>query len=94
MKGGRFLGEGSYGCVVKPAIPCHIKYKKISSNKKITLKIGNKHTKHGSVMNTNSNSSSLTKTNKDSISKIIISPDADFKQEVNISYKISKLDPL
>jgi len=23
LKGGTFLGEGRYGCVVKPAIECH-----------------------------------------------------------------------
>ena len=28
LKGGRFLGEGSYGCVIKPALPCTKKQSK------------------------------------------------------------------
>ena len=30
MKGGRFLGEGSYGCVISPALSCKVSTKKNS----------------------------------------------------------------
>jgi len=97
MKGGKYLGEGSYGCVVTPSIPCNIKNKKYSTKKLRNKDINHiKHTKNiknTSSLNSKSNSSSLTRKNKNYISKIIISPDDDFRQEVSISYKISNLDP-
>lgn len=63
LKGGKFLGEGSFGCVVSPAIPC-------DKNK-------------------------LTKTSKTNkyVSKIIISPDKNFKEEIIISNKLKQIDP-
>ena len=64
LRGGKFLGEGSYGCVVTPAIPC----------------------------NKSKNNSSLKSSLKQSVSKIIIAPTEDDKEEFIISNKLKNLD--
>ena len=64
LRGGKFLGEGSYGCVVTPAIPC----------------------------NKSKNNSSLKLSLKQSVSKIIIAPTEDDKEEFIISNKLKNLD--
>ena len=66
LKGGKYLGQGSYGCVVSPAIPCNtLNYKSQKLHKNLTK----------------------------SVSKIIISPDDDINEEINISSKLKQLDP-
>lgn len=40
LKGGKFIGEGSYGCVIQPAIPCkNIDLKNVNFNNKMISKI-------------------------------------------------------
>ena len=38
LKGGKYLGEGSYGCVISPAIPCIDKYSTVKLKNKIIIK--------------------------------------------------------
>jgi len=85
LNGGRFLGEGSFGCVVTPAIPCYVK--KGNSSK-------------SSISNTSNTSNTSNKSNKKynskkidkTVSKIIISPSEDDKEEITISNKLKKID--
>jgi serine/threonine protein kinase len=83
LKGGKFLGQGSFGCVISPAITCD----------------KNKH-KYNSNSNSKPNSKTNSKTKKISnsqsekyVSKIIISPDEEDKDEIIISNKLKNLDP-
>ena len=71
LKGGKFLGQGSFGCVVSPAIICNKNNHKYNSKTKKNL-------------NMQSN---------EYVSKIIISPDEDDKDEIIISNKLKNLDP-
>jgi serine/threonine protein kinase len=65
LNGGRFLGEGSFGCVVSPAIEC-------GKTRKSTKK--NKQTKHNDI------------------SKIIIIPDEQVENEIEVSKILKKID--
>ena len=77
LKGGEFLGSGSYGCVITPPLPC--KSSKLSLN---TFK-----TKNKSKKVTNKSHMSTY------VSKIIKYGDEDSYNELNMSSKIKKLDP-
>lgn len=81
QNGGRFIGKGSYGCVITPAIPCtNIKiHKKHSYNKTFNKT----HSKHNY---------SLAKSNT-TVSKIIINPSKEIKSEIALSNIIHKIDP-
>jgi serine/threonine protein kinase len=63
LKGGKFLGEGSFGCVVSPAIPCGIKSLQSSSKSSKT------------------------------VSKLLLAPTEEDKEELNISNKLKVIDP-
>ena len=83
LKGGKYLGSGSYGCVVTPPLPCkssHLAKKtfKYISDKKTNTKI-----------NTKTNTNNSTKY----VSKIIKYSDEDSFHEINISKQIKKIDP-
>ena len=79
LKGGKYLGEGSYGCVISPAIPCIDKYTHRKTKKQ------NHHKREKTPKND---------TTKDkSVSKIIIAPDKDSKDELIISNLIKQIDP-
>ena len=71
LQGGRFLGEGSYGCVVTPAISCSKKNKSTSTSKNMYV----------------------NKSMNKSVSKIIIAPTPDDKEEITISNKLKIIDP-
>jgi serine/threonine protein kinase len=80
LKGGRYIGEGSYGCVISPSIPCNEKKNKQKTKKsKLHLqnieKIQNIHTI------------------KTTVSKIIINPDEDTTKELYISKQLKDIDP-
>jgi serine/threonine protein kinase len=81
--GGKFIGKGSYGCVIKPFISCN-------------------NTKHSSRSHRSSrrqrsssrrHSSNNNNTNSDDVSKILLNPDEDLKEEIKISKLINNLDP-
>lgn len=76
LRGGKFVGEGSYGCVVSPAIPC------MNAKSKNNNKFSNSLSK-------NSKGKSINKT----VSKIIISPTKEIKEEIELSHIIHKIDP-
>ena len=63
LNGGKYLGEGSYGCVVSPALPC--------DKKQITKTLKTTHY----------------------VSKLIIAPDENDNEEIDISNKLKRLDP-
>jgi serine/threonine protein kinase len=75
MKGGRFLGKGSYGCVVSPALSCNISINSKKSTKKLT-----KYSK-------------IQASNNKTVSKIILSPDNNIRDEITISNKLKSIDP-
>ena len=76
LQGGKFLGKGSYGCVIYPAISCNKnKNKNKNKTKSKTMKL------------------LLNNKTKQYVSKIIIAPDEDDKEEIKISNKLKKLDP-
>ena len=77
MKGGKFLGEGSYGCVVSPALSCKAAMLKYNHNTNKTRK----------SMKSDSNN------NKKTVSKIILTPNDDIKDEIIISNKLKSIDP-
>lgn len=81
QQGGKFLGEGSFGCVVSPALSCRLS--RITRKSKSS----NKQKKTANQNNSNSNSNSKT------VSKIILSPDDDVREEINIAMKLKKIDP-
>lgn len=73
MRGGKFLGEGSFGCVVSPALSCE-------SNS-------------DNAINKKSKFSKKNRTSNKTVSKIVLSPDDDIKDEIDISLKLKRLDP-
>jgi serine/threonine protein kinase len=75
LRGGKFVGEGTYGCVISPAIPCM----NIKSNTK----------KSSNSLSKNSKGKIIDKT----VSKIIISPTNEIKEEIELSHIIHKIDP-
>jgi len=79
LQGGKYLGEGSYGCVISPAIPCIDKYTHSKTKKQ---------TNHKREKTRKNN----TKKNK-LVSKIIIAPNKDSKDELIISNLIKQIDP-
>ena len=90
QNGGRFIGKGSYGCVISPAIPCtnikiHKKHKHNIYNKVFTNKISNRYSH-------SKNKYSLAKSNT-TVSKIIINPSKETKSEIALSNIIHKIDP-
>ena len=79
-KGGKFLGEGSYGCVVSPSLPC-----------KITRK---RDTDTDTNIDTNTYTHTHTDTHiPKSVSKIILVPDEEVEVEISISNKLRRIDP-
>ena len=94
--GGRFVGKGSYGCVISPAIPCtNIKmHKKHSYNKISNNKISNNKTSNSKTSNKLhfKHNYSLAKSNT-TVSKIIINPSKEIKSEIALSNIIHKIDP-
>ena len=80
LRGGKFLGEGSYGCVVSPAIPC--------SNAK-----SKSNNKFSNSLSKNSKGKSINKTVSKTVSKIIINPNKSIKNEIALSHIINKIDP-
>ena len=82
LKGGKFLGEGSYGCVVSPAISCKI-------NKSRKLRKSSTSMKSNNPTKPNKLNTTLDK----SVSKIIIAPTKNDKDEISISNKLKQLDP-
>lgn len=79
LQGGKYLGEGSYGCVISPAIPCIDKYTQRKTKKQ-------NHHKREKMPKNNT-------TKGKSVSKIIIAPDKDSKDELIISNLIKQIDP-
>ena len=79
LQGGKYLGEGSYGCVISPAIPCIDKYTQRKTKKQ------NHHKREKTPKNNT--------TKGKSVSKIIIAPDKDSKDELIISNLIKQIDP-
>ena len=82
--GGKYLGKGSYGCVITPPLSCH----KIKNNTKTRSTRSSRST-------SSSRSTQLNNKNKShsTVSKIIINPDEDSIDELKISSLIKKFDP-
>jgi serine/threonine protein kinase len=80
LKGGKFLGRGNFGCVISPALAC--------SDKKI-FKTSNNKAKTKTKTKTNKNADK----NNNLVSKIILIPDEDIQDEINISNKLKSIDP-
>ena len=74
LKGGKYLGQGSYGCVITPEIECSYS-PEISKSK--TRKRNNSIKSH--------------KDNK--VSKLILLPDDNMMNELDISKLLKKIDP-
>lgn len=70
LKGGKYLGQGSYGCVITPEIECSSS-PEISKTRK-TSKSGN---------------------NDNKVSKLILLPDENMMNELDISKLLKKIDP-
>lgn len=81
LKGGKYLGEGSFGCVVTPSLSCQ---NIIKSNRKSITKKNHLTDKTNSKINGQNNKT---------VSKIILSLDDGIKEEINISKKLKKIDP-
>ena len=79
LKGGKYLGEGSYGCVISPAIPCIDKYTQRKTKKQTN--------------NTKEKTHYNNTIKHKSVSKIIIAPDRDSKDELLMSNLIKQIDP-
>ena len=87
QEGGRFVGKGSYGCVITPAIPCtNIKIHKKHSYNKVFINTTSNRYSHSK------NKYSLAKSNT-TVSKIIINPSKEIKSEIALSNIIHKIDP-
>ena len=94
LQGGKFLGEGAYGCVITPPLPCILpqnlsknKYKYTNKNININIK------KHiGTQLDTHLDTQLEQQTDK-SVSKIIIAPNRDSNDEITISSLIKHFDP-
>jgi serine/threonine protein kinase len=80
MKGGRYLGEGSFGCVVAPALSCN-ELRRNSITRKAQRSKKSAIVRHDIDMN-----------NK-TVSKIVLSPDDDIKDEIDIALELKKIDP-
>lgn len=79
LKGGKYLGEGSFGCVITPSLSC--------KNSSKTLK-------KSSLPNIHPRSRNNSKSaNNKTVSKIVLSPDDSIKEEIDISRKLKKIDP-
>ena len=77
LKGGKYLGQGSYGCVITPEIEC-------SSSPEILKK-------HNTKTHKTNNSS---KGHNNKVSKLILLPDDNMMNELDISKLLKKIDPL
>jgi len=77
LKGGKYLGQGSYGCVITPEIEC-------SSSPEILKK-------HNTKTHKTNNSS---KGHNNKVSKLILLPDDNMINELDISKLLKKIDPL
>ena len=88
LKGGKYLGSGTYGCVITPPLPCKSsRLAKKTFKYKINTKI--KHSNTRNTRNTRNNSN-----NRKYVSKIIKHSDNETYHEINISKQIKKIDPL
>jgi serine/threonine protein kinase len=78
LKGGKYLGRGSFGCVITPEIECpnSLSTKKFNNNRK-----------------TYKNSLGKYGDSDKKVSKIILKPDETVKEEIKLSKKLNKLDP-
>jgi len=83
LKGGKFLGEGSYGCVVSPSLSCNKKQNFWTRASKTSHKKNTKNTKNTKHINNT----------KKLVSKILISPNEEDKEEIIISNKLKQIDP-
>lgn len=81
QNGGKFLGKGSYGCVITPSLSCESDIKK----SKLTRKLNKR--------NSNSKSKDNSKNNSSTVSKIILKPNDYIKDEISISNKLKSIDP-
>ena len=88
LKGGRYIGEGSYGCVIAPSIPCEVKKSKLKS------KLKNKDKTKKSKFNLQ-NIEKIQNVHiiKNTVSKIIINPNEDTTKELYISKQLKHIDP-
>ena len=82
LKGGKYLGEGSFGCVITPSLSCK------NSSKTLKKIYGKTRTR----IHTRSRNTSKSANNK-SVSKIVLSPDNSIREEISISNKLKKIDP-
>ena len=89
--GGKYLGSGSYGCVVTPPLPCKSSHLAKKTFKYISKKKHN--TKTHKKTNTKTNRKTNRNNNTKYVSKIIKHSDEDSFHEINISKQIKKLDP-
>jgi len=93
LKGGKYLGEGSYGCVITPSLTCKKSGKTFGkSSRKSTTKQTHTQTHARKLGNLNSISNSNSNSNK-TVSKIVLSPDNSIKDEISISNKLKSIDP-
>jgi hypothetical protein len=83
--GGKYLGSGTYGCVVTPPLPCNS-----SHLPKHTFKNRNNKTK---VKHSNNRNNKNNRNNRKYVSKIIKQSNDDTYHEINISKLIKKIDP-
>lgn len=85
LKGGKYLGEGSFGCVITPALSCDAR-----PSRKHSTSIR----KRGLTSSKNrTNTGTRTTTSTKTVSKIIMYPDDGITDEINISKKLKQIDP-
>lgn len=104
QEGGKFLGQGTYGCVVTPEIECSStqstkkifnKYSNLSRSKSSKSSNSNKSSKSSklSKLSRSSRSSRSSRLFNTKVSKIILLPDDQTKEELDISRILHNIDP-
>ena len=87
--GGKYLGSGSYGCVVTPPLPC----KSSHLSKKTFKYISNKYISNKSKTKPKHSNTKNDRNTTKYVSKIIKHSDEDTFHEIHISKRIKQIDP-
>ena len=85
--GGKCLGAGTFGCVLKPNIPCNVNSNKNKTNKKTNNKTNNKTKKTKKKKQNNEHISKISTYNIYDVDKL-----NDIYDEIQMSNKVYKLD--
>jgi len=93
QNGGRFLGEGGFGCVVSPSIKCRSSTRSFYNMfKGITQVNANANTNANFDKNTNKRTNKRTMKRPD-VSKIVKMEDEETRTEIEVSKILKKIDP-